>query len=136
MFVTLLMCIVDARAGRVEWCSAGHAAPYVVAPDGTVNQIKSRGSIPVGVLEALLCVSGTIALAPGESVFLYTDGVTEAANGSEELFGDERLAAALRATAGGSPDAIVHAVLHAVREFAGLTAQSDDIAALACRWNG
>ena len=134
MFVTLLLCIVDARTGRFEWCNAGHAAPILVAPDGRVNTIDVSRSIPVGVREALLQASGEAALVPGGSLFLYTDGVTEAMNEGEQLFGDARLAEALQAAAGRAPAEIVRAVLDAVRSFAGSAPPSDDIAALACRW--
>jgi phosphoserine phosphatase RsbU/P len=134
MFVTLLVCIVDARTGRVEWSNAGHAAPILVAPDGRVSAVDVSRSIPVGVREALIQASGEVALVPGGSLFLYTDGVTEAMNEGEQLFGDERLAAALRVAAGRSPAEIVQSVLDAVRSFAGSAPPSDDIAALACRW--
>ena len=134
MFVTLVLCIVDARTGEVEWCNAGHAAPILIAPDGCVSPIQMSRSIPLGVREALIQASGKAALAPGGSVFLYTDGVTEAMNEGEQLFGDERLATALRAAAGRSPAEIVQAVLDAVRSFTGSAPPSDDIAALACRY--
>jgi sigma-B regulation protein RsbU (phosphoserine phosphatase) len=136
MFVTLLLCVVDARTGHVDWCNAGHAAPYVIAPDGKVSGIVFGHGFPVGVRGKLVCASVTTDLTPGESLFLYTDGVTEAANESEALFGDKRLVAALRTVAGQPPREIVSAVLHDVRTFAGPAAQSDDIAVLACRWRG
>jgi len=134
MFVTLFLCMVDVRTGQLEWCNAGHAAPFLLAPAGGVTAIAMGRSFPVGIRDPLTHASGRIALAPGESIFLYTDGVTEAANEREELFGDERLTCALRAAAGRSPQEIVRAVLHEVRSFAGLAPPSDDIAALACRW--
>jgi sigma-B regulation protein RsbU (phosphoserine phosphatase) len=134
MFVTLLLCIVDVRTGEFEWCNAGHAAPVLVAPDGHVSTIDASRSIPVGIRETLIQASGRAALVPGWCLFLYTDGVTEAMNEGEQLFGDERLAAVLRAAAGRPPSEIVGAVLDAVRSFAGSAPQSDDIAALACRW--
>lgn len=136
MFVTLFLCIVDVRTGQLEWCNAGHAAPFLLAPAGGVTTIAMGRSIPVGIRDPITHASGSIALAPGECLFLYTDGVTEAANESEELFGDGRLTAALGAAAGRAPQEIVRAVLHEVRSFAGSAAQSDDIAALACRWRG
>jgi len=134
MFVTLILCIVDARSGHVEWCNAGHAAPYIIAPGGKASEVAFGHSFPVGVRSKLVCASNASDLAPGECLFLYTDGVTEAANESDALFGDERLAAALRMVAGHSPRDIVNAVQRDVRSFAGSAAQSDDIAALACRW--
>ena len=134
MFVTLLLCIIDARTGRIEWCNAGHAAPILVAPDGSVSTIDVRRSIPVGVRETLIQASGEAALVPGGSLLLYTDGVTEAMNEGGQLFGDARLAETLQAVAGGTPGEIVRAVLGAVRSFAGSAPPSDDIAVLDCRW--
>ena len=134
MFVTLFLCIVDAATGQVEWCGAGHAAPFLVTPGDGVGQIALGRSIPVGVREALLWTSGTVSLAPGACLVLFTDGVTEAANEREELFGDERLAAALRGAAGEAPQGMVRSILREVRSFAGSAQQSDDIAVLACRW--
>jgi sigma-B regulation protein RsbU (phosphoserine phosphatase) len=134
MFVTLFLCIMDAATGRLEWCNAGHSAPFLVAPGNGITKVAMGRSIPVGVQSALLCCSGTVDLDPGACLFLYTDGVTEAENEREELFGDERLAKALRSAAGGTARDIVRSVLDEVRAFAGSAPPSDDIAALACRW--
>lgn len=134
MFVTLILCIVDARSGHVEWCNAGHALPYIIGPGGKVSEVVFGYSFPVGVRSKLVCASSVTDLAPGECLFLYTDGVTEAANEREALFGNERLAAVLRTVAGQPPHHIVNAVQRDVRSFAGSASQSDDIAALACRW--
>ena len=68
------------------------------------------------------------------TLFLFTDGITEAMDESGELFGEERLAASLRSSSGSAPRDLVEAILKDVREFAGAAAPSDDIAALACRW--
>ena len=72
-------------------------------------------------------------LAPGEAIYLYTDGVTEAANRKDELFTEERLEAVLRVVAGHPANAIIKAVADAVRSFADGAPQSDDITALAIR---
>jgi sigma-B regulation protein RsbU (phosphoserine phosphatase) len=78
----------------------------------------------------------TAQLAPGGSLFLFTDGVTEAVNAAKEFFGEDRLEASLRPFAGQAPEDMVLAVLQEVRAFAGAAAPSDDIAMLACRWQG
>jgi sigma-B regulation protein RsbU (phosphoserine phosphatase) len=93
-----------------------------------------ESSIPVGVREVMIHAAGRIALAPGQGLFLYTDGVTEAENGREELFGEERLVAALRKAAGGAPEQVVRSILGEVRSFAEAAPPSDDIAMVACRW--
>ena len=134
MFVTLFLCIVDVQTGHLDWCNAGHAAPVRVMPHGVLTAIPVERSIPVGVRETIAHASGEATLAPGECLFLYTDGVTEAANEKEELFGEERLAVALQAAAGQSAAEVVRAVLDAVRSFAGAAPPADDIAVLACCW--
>ena len=134
MFVTLFLCMVDVQTGHLDWCNAGHAAPVRVMPHGVLTPIPVERSIPVGVRETIAHSSGEATLVPGECLFLYTDGVTEAANEQEELFGEERLAAALGAVAGRSAVEVVRAVLDAVRSFAGAAPPADDIAVLACRW--
>jgi sigma-B regulation protein RsbU (phosphoserine phosphatase) len=75
-----------------------------------------------------------VKLAPAESLFIFTDGITEAINEAGELLGEERLMASLRSGAHAGPRGLVSRVLEDVRTFAGAAAPSDDIAALACRW--
>jgi sigma-B regulation protein RsbU (phosphoserine phosphatase) len=134
MFVTLLLCVVDAGTGEFEWCNAGHTIPYLLFPRGTVSALASGRSIALGIRSTVTLTAGRAKLAPGESLFLYTDGITEAANDQGEFFGEERLEAALRSFADHEPEDLVHGVLRQVRMFVGTAAPSDDIAALACRW--
>jgi sigma-B regulation protein RsbU (phosphoserine phosphatase) len=77
------------------------------------------------------------ALRPGETLFLFTDGVTEAMNAAEELYGRQRLFSALRsAPDSGDAAAVVNAVRDDVRRFVGDVERSDDLTILALRWNG
>jgi sigma-B regulation protein RsbU (phosphoserine phosphatase) len=107
-----------------------------MAPSGKVSPINLGRSFPVGVRDKIACAAGETTLAPGDCLFLYTDGVTEALNPDEQLFGDERLTATLQSVAGRAPQEVVRTMLRDVRAFAGSAAASDDIAVLACRWNG
>jgi sigma-B regulation protein RsbU (phosphoserine phosphatase) len=133
MFVTMFLCVVDARTGEMEWCNAGHPIPYVVAPRGSVTRIGRERSLPAGLQATADFVSGSARLEPGESLFVYTDGIPEAESEQGEFFGEERLEAALRSHADHAPERLVRAVLQQVRAFAGAAAPFDDIAALACR---
>lgn len=135
MFVTLFLCMVDAASGDLHWCSAGHPRPYLVSSEGKVSAVVRGHSAPVGLEPAEACSSGRMRFAPGESLFMYTDGITEATNEQGEFFGDDRLEAALRSCAGEAPEEMVRAILRHVRTFTGPAAASDDIAALACRWH-
>jgi len=78
----------------------------------------------------------TLRLEPGESLFLYTDGVTEAMNAADELFGDDRLRGELETLAGRCPDDVSAAIMEQVKVFAGGAPQSDDITVMAVRYKG
>jgi sigma-B regulation protein RsbU (phosphoserine phosphatase) len=134
MFVTLFIAVADAASGEVSWCSAGHLPPYRIGRDAGVGILVGGDSMPVGLQRDLASSAGTLKLASGDSLFLYTDGITEAANAEGEMFGATRLADTLASCAGLAPRKIVEQVLSAVRTFTGSASPSDDIAALACRW--
>ena len=134
LFVTLVLAMLDVTTGEVEYCNAGHGAPFVIASQASLTALKSVRGKPIGIRESFHYDSAGLKLAPGETLFLFTDGITEAMDESGELFGEERLAASLRSCPGGAPRDLIDAVLRDVREFAGTAAPSDDIAALACRW--
>jgi sigma-B regulation protein RsbU (phosphoserine phosphatase) len=135
MFVTFLLCILDARTGDLEWCNAGHTTPYLVATQGAVKALAQPRSFAVGIRNDARFPAGAVRLAPGETLFLYTDGITEAMNEQGELFGDERLEAALQHCTNLEPRDFVDAVLADLRGYVGTAPPADDIAALACRWH-
>ena len=134
MFATLILCLVDARTGEVSWCNAGHPPHYLVVPEGVVTTLAGGCNLPVGIEPAFTRTSATTQLPTGGCLFMFTDGITEATNERSELFGSQRLEAALRQHAGRTPREIVTGVLEQVRAFTGGVDQADDIAALACRW--
>ena len=134
MFVTFLLCIVDARSGELEWCNAGHTTPYLVTPQGSVKALAQPRSFAVGIRNNALFPAGGVRLAPGDTLFLYTDGITEAVNEEGELFGEERLEAALQQCTSLEPRDFVDAVLGELGSYVGTAPPADDIAALACRW--
>ena len=111
MFVTLFLAIGDTATGAVEWCNAGHPLPYRIGRDGSVGSLPYNRSIPLGLRPAMLLASGTFDLADGDSLFAFTDGITEATNDAGEFFGEERLKAALTVAARESPETMIDAVL-------------------------
>jgi sigma-B regulation protein RsbU (phosphoserine phosphatase) len=133
MFVTLFFGLLDPATGKLEFCNAGHNIPYLIAPDGDVAPLTGPRCKPLGIRAGLPYASGTAALAPGACLFLFTDGITEAMDGTGALFSEERLEATLAPLAGQPPRAVVEGVIGAVRGFAGSAPQSDDIAAMALR---
>ena len=132
MFVTLFFGMLDPQTGDLRFTNAGHNPPYHLNNNGPTPVTTCKGR-PLGVRDNSAYETGRLTLAPGEEIYLYTDGVTEAANRKDELFTEERLAAVLRVVAAHPTSAIVKAVAEAVRSFADGAPQSDDITALAIR---
>jgi sigma-B regulation protein RsbU (phosphoserine phosphatase) len=133
MFVTLFFAMLRPATGELEFCNAGHNVPYRLNGQG-LAAIEGAKGIILGVRPDTVYATGRTALAPGEGIYVFTDGVTEAANGEGELFAEARLEAVLRAGAGCSSAAeIVKSVGEAVRGFVGTALPSDDITMLAVR---
>jgi len=130
MFVTLFFGILS-PGGLLLYCNAGHNPPYRIA-NGKVEPLDGEAGIILGVEPGAVYQTARVSLAPDDQLFLYTDGVTEAFNASDEPFGEARLEAAL---ARGAPSsaAVVETVAAALAAFAGIAPQSDDIAMLALR---
>jgi sigma-B regulation protein RsbU (phosphoserine phosphatase) len=133
MFVTLFLGLLDPGTGALTFCNGGHGAPYVIAADGRVSPLAGARCKPLGIRPSFAYETVSCALAPGDGLFVYTDGITEAMDAAGELFSEERLEAALAEHAAAAPRALVDAVIARVREFEGGAPPSDDIAALAVR---
>jgi len=132
MFVTLFFGMLDPQTGDLRFTNAGHNPPYHLDGNGLAPVTTCKGR-PLGVRDNSAYETGCLKLAQGEGIYLYTDGVTEAANRNDEFFTEERLEAVLRDVAGQPANAIIKAVADAVQTFADGAPQSDDITALAIR---
>ncbi|MGE2729532.1 PP2C family protein-serine/threonine phosphatase [Mycolicibacterium vaccae] len=132
-FATLVLASVACRDGLVSLrlTSAGHMAPLIVRNDGTVEETDTRGTL-VGVLPEVRARSVEATLAPGETCLLYTDGVTEAHGGplGSDMFGEERLRAALAQCAGLPAEAVVEHVMMLTSQWVNQRSH-DDIAVVA-----
>ena len=133
MFVTLFFGMLDPASGELRFCNAGHTVPYLVSPGGTLVPLEGGRAKPVGIRPTLSYQSATSKLAPGDYLFLFTDGITESMDGGGVFFSEQRLERTLESLAGQTPRAIVETVIAKVREFAGAAPQSDDIAVMALR---
>jgi sigma-B regulation protein RsbU (phosphoserine phosphatase) len=131
MFVT--MACLDVRAGRVTCANAGHDATLLVRGRGGSESVFGASGTVLGLFPGREYATETLVLEDGDSLVLYTDGVTDAANAAGDLFGEERLRACFAGGAGRSAAGTVDLLLRAVREFAGDAPQSDDITILALR---
>ena len=133
MFVTLFCGVLDTKVGLLTWASGGHTAPALVRPGHPPSLLAGRPGTVVGIQANLVFTERQLQLERGDTLFLYTDGVTEAFDPQGTCFLEEGLLAAL-AGAGRSAKEQVEHVLLAVRAFARGEPQSDDIALLALRW--
>lgn len=136
MFVTAFCGILDPASGEVRYANAGHNPPLILTPSGEIRTLSARPGIALGVLPKFVYQTHTFTLAPDETLYLYTDGVSEATNGAGELFSTERIERLVRASGGLAPERLVAASLAAVEEFVAGAPQHDDITLMCLRYRG
>ncbi len=136
MFVTLLYAVYDPESGDLVYANGGHTNPLLVHADGTSEELPLTGGVALGVMPGLAYRQSGGSLAPGDTLVLYTDGVSEAMNSDGEEFGVERLRRIFVDQAPTSARTANEAILQAVADFAGETAQSDDVTCLILRRAG
>jgi serine phosphatase RsbU (regulator of sigma subunit) len=131
MFATCFYGLLNLRSGEFHYCSAGHNPPYLLrAKDGSAEPVSEVGGIPLGLFDGMGYRGSTVYLHPGDSLFLYTDGVPEAQNAAQDDFSDERLVAMLGAGSSLGCRELIHHVTREVSAFTEGAAQSDDITML------
>ncbi|MFK8252754.1 ATP-binding SpoIIE family protein phosphatase [Ancylobacter terrae] len=137
LFVTLVYGTLDLASGRVTYVNAGHNPPYRIGAGGDVSTLGATGGMAVAVVEGFPYVEHTLDLAPGETLFLFTDGVTEAFDVDGEAYGDARIAALLATGADRwSIAELSERVLASVHAFERGADQADDITLLTLRYHG
>lgn len=136
MFVTVWLGILEISTGKLTTANAGHEYPVLKRSDGSFELIKQKHGFVIGGMENTKYREYDLVMEPGDKLFVYTDGVPEAANVKKELFGTERMLEALRRTENGTPEEILASVRQEVRNFAGAEPQSDDLTMLCLRYNG
>jgi adenylate cyclase len=130
-FVTAIAGIFDADNGRLILCNAGHDAPLCRRADGRIEPLAAASGPPLCVLDGFPYASEEHSLAPGDTLLLFTDGLTEANDDAGELFGSARITAALDALpAGCDAEAVVAAMREGLRSFVGAAEPSDDLTLL------
>jgi len=130
MFVTAWMGFLNTKTGVVSYANAGHNPPLVKHGDGTFAYLKSRPGFVLAGMEGIRYRKNEIQLMPGDTIYLYTDGVTEATNASNELYGEERLLHIMNQNANGTSQNLCEAVKADVDVFVGEAPQFDDITML------
>ena len=143
MFCTLFLGVLDLKTGHVDFCNAGHNAPVIrqLSDDGAtmVRYTHPKVNLAVGVLPDFPYVKEEIVLKPGEAIFMYTDGVTEAENTAKQLFGEEATLKALteaRSHNCRSAKDFVDYVYNVINQYATGTEQSDDITMVVVEYLG
>ena len=134
MFVTLFFGILDLSSGKLRYCNAGHDAPLIIGPDGSVEMLQVEPNLAVGVMPGWEFVEQEVTLKPGSLLFLYTDGLTEAENPVHELFGMDRILEEARKDNKQSPADFVSSMKAAVHTFVDGAEPSDDLTMLAIRY--
>ncbi|MBR5345730.1 MAG: SpoIIE family protein phosphatase [Clostridia bacterium] len=136
MFVTVWLGVLQLSTGTLVTANAGHEYPAVKPPNDHFDLIKDRHGFVVGGMEGIRYREFTIQMEPGTKVFVYTDGVPEATNATEEMFGKDRLTEALRAHEDDKPEVILDTVRQSIAAFVGDAQQFDDLTMLCVTYHG
>ena len=130
MFVTVFYAIYNTKTGIVAYANAGHNPPLLLRNDGTVEELPRSKNMMLGVFDMAAFEEDSLQLEPGDTLVMFTDGVTEAMNPDETEFGTERLKMTLGGLVGKSSQQIIGGVRAAIKDFTDGAEQSDDITML------
>ena len=130
MFLTVFYAIYNTNTGFITYCNAGHNPPHLLRANGSIEELPMARNMIVGAFDNIEYKEDTLQLEHGDTLVMFTDGVTEAMNGAEQEFGVERLDNILSGMAGKGSQQIVEAVKAGVSDFVDDAEQSDDITML------
>ena len=136
MFVTLWLGILEISTGKILAANAGHEYPAIIHPDGQAELIKDQHGFVLGGMEDMKYKEYELVMERGAKLFLYTDGVPEATDHDNGLFGTERMLEALNASKAESPESLLKGVRLAVDKFVNGAEQFDDITMLGLEYIG
>ncbi len=135
IFVTAFYGILDLQSGELEYCNAGHNAPFLINGDRQVSQLKVGNGIPLGFLENFRYFGQNIQLLDQDTVFLYTDGITEAMGPDEIEFSEKRLHQTLQSHRKRSLSGLNQTVIQAVHRHNPILPRGDDMTVLSLRFS-
>ncbi len=131
LFVTVWLGILDLRDGKLTFADAGHEYPVLIHEDSSIELIRAaKKRPPIATLEGIKYMNNELMLKKGDMIFLYTDGVPEATDSSDKLYGMERMESVLEKCAGMSPEELLPALRADVDLFVGDAVQFDDLTML------
>lgn len=136
MFVTVWAGIIDLRTGHIDFASAGHNPPAIRHKDGSVEFIPSKAGLVMAAMEDTVYKQQSYEMKKGDTLFLYTDGVTEATNSENKLFGDDRLLETIKKSGDLDTANTCTFVKKEIDKFVQDVPQFDDITMLAVKFNG
>jgi len=136
MFVTIFYGVLNTRTGEVQFSFGGHNPPYIKRREGPVERLNHESGFLLGMLDDMEYDVHKIVLHPGDTILLYTDGVTEAMNSKEELFEESRLESSLQRLNGSPLKEMLDGINADLMEFAAGAPQADDITMLALQYKG
>jgi sigma-B regulation protein RsbU (phosphoserine phosphatase) len=131
MFVTFFLAIVDLSTGEMNYTSAGHNPPFLIKAQKDIITLESETSLPLGVKIQKAYKSANISLQAGDKIIMYTDGITEAMNNTNDLFGEENLEKVLISSIDEDVKNIAEGIFNVVKTFAGEAEQYDDMTLIA-----
>ena len=136
MFVTVWIGILELSTGRLTASSAGHEYPVIRRPGGKFELFKDRHGLVIGAMEGITYKEYELVMEPGSKIFIYTDGVPEAADDDNRMFGNERMLQALNTDPAAPPRQVLGNVKKAVDEFVSDAEQFDDLTMLCLEYRG
>ena len=136
MFVTVWIGILELSTGRLTASSAGHEYPVIRRPGGKFELFKDRHGLVIGAMEGITYKEYELVMEPGSKIFIYTDGVPEAADEDNRMFGNERMLQALNTDPAAPPRQVLGNVKKAVDEFVSDAEQFDDLTMLCLEYRG
>jgi sigma-B regulation protein RsbU (phosphoserine phosphatase) len=134
MFVTMFIGVLDLPTGRLRYCDAGHDAPMLMT-NGKCVMLDVKPHLPVGVFEDMNYGVQEAQMTPDSTIFLYTDGLTEAMNFKHKQFGIKRVEEVLAANSQLLPQQLLETITNKVHEFVGDAEQSDDLTMMAIHYS-
>ena len=136
MFVTTWLCIIELSTGKCTASNAGHEYPAIRRAGGKYELYKQKHSPALAVIEGIKFMQYEFELAPGDSIYVYTDGVAEATNSDNKLFGTDRMLDALNIAPDSAPEKLLEAVHSGIDSFIADAPQFDDITMLCLHYYG
>lgn len=134
MFCTAFLGIMDLKTGKLNYCNAGHNAPYIIEKDGNVYALDVMPNLALGLFSGFPYMGQEMYLDRDKMLYLFTDGVNEAENYAQEQLGDERLVSMLREKISSTPGEIIDYTLKEVQRHADGANQSDDITVMCIKY--